>query len=151
MDNARGHHNEFCKGTIAAVVAARDTQHLTPITEVYVTAAAVAALATIHSRIKSDTIAFGEATCARAGFGNGPRGFVTHHQWRDAPSRRAVIAMNVAATDPTRRHAHQNFVASGRWDRNVSNFEMAVLREEKSFHLKSSETPTNFAKKTLPD
>jgi hypothetical protein len=59
--------------------------------------------------------------------------------------------MNVAATDPTRRHAHQNFVASGRWDRNVSNFEMAVLREEKSFHLKSSETPTNFAKKTLPD
>jgi len=54
--------------------------------------------------------------------------------------------MNVAATDSTGRHAHQNFVASGLWNRNVGDFEMAVLREEKSFHLGSSEIVTDFVK-----
>jgi hypothetical protein len=54
--------------------------------------------------------------------------------------------MNVATTDSTRRHAHQKFVASWRWNGNVGDFELAVLREEKSFHLKSRETVTNFVK-----
>src|SRR5438105_12939599 len=79
MDNARGHNDKFRKSAIAAVVTAGNPEYLPPIAQVYVPAPAVAALAAIHSGIKSDAVAFGKAICARAGFGNCPGGFVTHH------------------------------------------------------------------------
>jgi hypothetical protein len=139
MNDSRGHHDELCKRTIATVVTAGDAEYLSAVAQVHVTAPTVAAFAAIHSGIESDAVAFREAIYAGADFGNCPRGFVTHHQRRYAPSGRAVITVNVAAANSTRRHTDQNFVAIGRWNRQVGDLELAVLREEKSFHLSIQE------------
>jgi hypothetical protein len=115
------------------------------VAKVYIATAAVIALATKNCGIKSDTVAFGEAIYISTDVSNGAGSFVTHYQRRDAPSRRAVITMNIATTDSACRHAHQYFVASGRWNGNVGDFELAVLRKEKSFHLGPSKTRPDFA------
>jgi hypothetical protein len=104
------------------------------VTEIHVSPAAVVARAAKDSRVKGDPFAFRESAHSSTERGNCSRSFVTHNNRRNAPTRRAIIAVNVTAADAARGHAYYHFAVARLGVRNMGNFQMLVFREQKSFH-----------------
>src|SRR5579859_366245 len=115
------------KSSGAAVFGAGYPQDLTVVTKIDIAAAAILASAAEDGRVESNPIAHGEARHAVTKRGNSSGGFVAHDNRRNAPSGRAIVAVDVAATDAAGRHADKHFTAGRSWIRQIGNFQMLVF------------------------
>ena len=98
-------------------------------------AGAIRALATIDSRIEGHAITLGKAAPAGADPGDCSRGFMPHHEGRNAASGGSVIAVDVTAADAAGCHPDQYFARTWFRHRHIRQFELAVLREQECFHF----------------
>src|SRR6266567_7042365 len=129
INNPRRDYYKFRESSGATIVPARNAENLSPITEIHVPTNAVTAFPAIDRRVKCDAIVFHYALYIRTNSSDGPRRLVAHDNRRNATPGRSVISMNVAAADSARGNADQNFVGTRLGARQVSDFQLAVLRK----------------------
>jgi len=138
IENARRNGDIFCKSSGAAKLGARDSQDLAVVAEIHVSPAAVVASAAKDGRVEGDPFAFCESAHSSTERGDCSRSFVPHNKRRNAPTRRAIITVNVTATDAARGYAYYHFTVARLGVRKMGNFQMLVFREQKSFHERRS-------------
>jgi hypothetical protein len=126
--------NEFCECSSAPVLTARNPQHLTPVAQVHIAAAAVGTLSAVNGRIEGHAIAHFKSFDALANARNNSRGLVSHDDGWNAPSRGAVISMNVATTNSARRHSNQQLARPGFRCGDIRQFKLIVFGKEQRFH-----------------
>ena len=134
VDDSRRNGNKLCKSPGPAIVGARNSQNLPVVAEIYFSAPAVAASATVDCRIERDSISFRKSRHSRPDRGDFSGCLVAHDDGGNAPARGAVVAVNVAPADPASGHTHQDFVRLGPWHGQISHFQMLILRKQESFH-----------------
>ena len=138
MDDPRRHGDQLGEGAGAAVVAARDAQHLPAVAQVDGAAAAVRAVAAVDRGVEGDPIADREIADGVAARRDRAGRFVSHDDRRDAPARRAVVAVHVAAADAARGDAHQDLVGRGRRRGQVGDLEVSVAGQQQGLHRVAS-------------
>src|SRR5262249_31626356 len=93
------------------------------------------ALAAINGRIERDAITHGKTGNTRSQRGDGPSGFMSHHNRRNPASRGTIIAMHVAATNTAGRHLNEYFTASGLRRGQIRQFEATIFGKQQSSHF----------------
>jgi hypothetical protein len=141
VHDARGDHDIFGEGSCAAIIAARDAQHLAIVAKVDIATQAVGTRAAVNRGVEGDAVAFGKTVHIFADGGDLPSSFVTHHDWGDAATRGTVVAVDVTAADATGRDPNQDFIGCRSGRRKIRDFEVLVFGEEKSFHACGSHLP----------
>src|SRR5258708_997320 len=141
--DARRENDELGKGPGAAVVAAGNAEDLAVVAQVHFSPLAERAVAAIDGRIKGDAVAFTKTVYVGADAGHDAGGLMSHHERRNPPPGRTVVAVNVAAADSAGGNAYQNFIAPRHRYRELRNFKLVVFREKKSFHGRPCE-PTRY-------
>ena len=134
IKDSRWNGDVFGKSSRAAKLSAGNSQDLTVIAKIYIATEAMGARAAENGRIKGDSIALGESSYLFAERGNGSRSFMSHHNWWNTAARRAIVAVNIAATDAAGGHADQDFAVTRIGIGKVGNFQVLVLRKQKSSH-----------------
>ena len=123
-----------------AILAARNANHLAPVAKIHFSAAAIDTLPAINRRIEGDPVARLVAGDARAHGRNHAGCFMSHHQWRNAPSRRSIVPMHIAPADSARRHAHQHLLIARLRPRHFCNGKLSVCFQQQRFHRRGSST-----------
>src|SRR5438105_4610955 len=134
VHDARGNGNKLCKGSRAAIVAARDSENLPLVAKIYFSTTAVTASAAADGRVESDSISHRKSRYTRTYRVDCSRRFMSHHNGGNASTRGAVVAVNVAPADATSCDAHQDFAGPDRGHRQIRNFQTLIFRKQKNFH-----------------
>ena len=134
MDDPRRHRDQLRERARAPVVAARHAQHLPAVAQVGGAAAAVRAVAAIDRGIEGDPLADREIAHGIAARRDRTGRFVPHDDGRDAPARRAVEPVHVAAANAARGDAHQDLVGRGRRRGQVGDLEVSVAGQQQGLH-----------------
>lgn len=113
MDDACWDHDKLGKRSSATVVTTRNAQDLTVIAQIDISAEAGITFATIYRRVKRNPITFRQGGHVFAGSCDSSRRFVSHHDRRNAASRGAIVAVDIAAADSASCNANQNLISSG--------------------------------------
>ena len=79
---------------------------------------------------KRDAVAPAEVLDAGADLLDDARRLVAHHERRNAAAARAVVAMDVAAADAARAHAHQDVIRMNLRHRHVRDRQLAVFSQQ---------------------
>jgi len=99
IDNARGNGDIFSELACTTIVGTGNTENLTTVAKIHFATPTGRTCAAVNSGIKRDAISDSEPSNVFAESSNGSRGFVSHDDGRDSASRRAIVAVNVTATD----------------------------------------------------
>lgn len=134
VHDARRDGNKLGKGSRAAIVAARHSQNLPVVAEIYFSATAIAASAAVDCRIEGDSISFRKSCHPRPYRGDCSGGFVAHDDRRNSPAGGAIVAVHVAPTDTAGCYTHQDFVRPGPWHGQIPNFQTLIFRKQEGFH-----------------
>jgi len=130
IEDSRGDGDKFGEGSCAAIVAAGDAENLATVAEIDVAAMAVGTFTAVDSGIECDAIAGRKIFYGAANGGNNSGCFVAHDDGRDAAAGRAVVSMNIAATDAAGCNADEDFVGRGRGRREIRQLEIVVAGQE---------------------
>ena len=122
------------EGAGATIVSAGHAQDLATVAEVGFSTTAVSTSSAKNCGIKSDAIAFGPAVNLRAYGRDTPGSFVAHDDRGDAAAGGAVIAVDVAATNPAGGHVDQEFARPRCRCGEVGNFKVPILGKQHCFH-----------------
>src|SRR5262249_48830652 len=125
--DARGNDNVLSKRSMAAIIRAGNAQDLSVIAQVDFTATAEIAGTTEDCGIEGDSITLCNLVHACFNGCNNARCFVSHHDGRNTPSRRAVISMHVTAANSASSNSYQDFVRCRNWGGQVSDFQGTVF------------------------
>src|SRR6185312_1263034 len=101
--------------------------HFAFIAKVDLPATAVETLPAKYRRVERDPVASAKAGHPTANFFHDTGGFVSHHNRRKPPPCAAVVTVNVASADATRRHTDQQFGFSHLWFGLFRNLELFVV------------------------
>jgi hypothetical protein len=134
VNNPGRHRHVFREGAVTPILAGGHAEHRAVVAQVDPPAPAEVAGAARHRRIERHSIARLEASDAGADPFDHAGGLVPHHQWRDAPSGRAVVPVDVAAADAARPHPHQHLAVADVGHRHVDDRQFLVLGEEQRSH-----------------
>ena len=127
VHDAAGHGDEFGEGAVAAVFFGGDADHLAVVAEVDVAAHAEEAFAAVDGGIEGDAVADGEVMDVGAEAGDFSGGFVAHDEGRMAAAGRAVVAVDIAATDSTGADADEDVVGADLRLGHFDHFELEVF------------------------
>jgi hypothetical protein len=130
VHNARRDGHIFCKRTSAAILRARDTEHLPIVAEIDFTATAGRARAAVHGRIERDSITCGKIRNAVSERGDGSGAFVAHNNGRNATAGGAVVAVNITAANAAGGYADENFAGLGLRFGKFGHFELHISCEK---------------------
>lgn len=134
MEDAGGDGDEFGEGTMSAVVAAGHAEHLAVIAEIHVTALTLDAVATENRGIKSHAIARRKALHLGADTRDDPGGLMAHHQRRNAPTRRAIEAMDIRSADAAGADLNEDVLRTADRIGHVDVGHLLIFGEEQGFH-----------------
>jgi hypothetical protein len=134
MNNATRNHNVLCEGTVPLEIRRSYSYHLTVLTEVTLSQTAKRALAAIDGRVKRNWLAFFEVPNFRSRRRYYSGCLVAHDERRNTPAGRAIVSVNVAATDSTSFYLHEHIIRARPWHWHIHHFQAAVLGEQQSLH-----------------
>src|SRR6266576_598023 len=103
MNNAGRHRHKLGECSRTTVITTGDAQNFSTVAEIDFPAQTVLALPAIHSRDKSDAIAFREAGDALADPGDNARCLMSHDDWWNPASRCSVVVVHIASANPAGR------------------------------------------------
>src|SRR2546430_7772955 len=127
INDARRNHYVFGKRTSATIIGAGHSENLAVITQVNFAAKTESARAAIDSRIKSYSVVFRKLRDAGPNAGDCPGRLVSHDDRRYTPSRGAIVAVNITATDPASCNPDQKLPRRRCRRGNVRYLQMPVL------------------------
>src|SRR5208337_4548903 len=99
IHNARRHDNIFGEGARASIVSARNSNDLAVVAEVQLSSFTKFASAAGDGGIESYAFVLGQVHDVSAECRDRSRCFVPHHNWRNAPTGGAIVAVDIASTN----------------------------------------------------
>jgi len=104
------------------------------VAEVLLTAQAEEALTAVDSGVERNPLTWLEARHrATRGF-HQTSGFMTHHQWRNAPASAAIVAVYITTADAAGLYTNQQIIRANLRLGEVGQFEVFILTEQESVH-----------------
>ena len=134
MDAARGDRHVLGEAAVAAVIPARDAQHPAVVAEVGAAVAAEVAPAAVDGGVEGDPVPRPPPGNAAAHALDGARRLVSHHQRWDAPARRPVETVDIAAADAAGPHPHEDLVLRDLGRRDLAEIEALVRGQDQRAH-----------------